>query len=85
MAQTLGAVKVSVNDVASAVRVTVNNTTSKKVQSVGYLPNRTDLTVADLSDVEFSDNLTARSVLTYNSSTEKFVVQDVSRLEGGTF
>jgi hypothetical protein len=87
MAQTLGAVRVTVNNsfTKGVVRVTVNNSSTKRVQSVNYLPSRTDLTLKQMTDITIEDNASQRAVLTYDPTTEKFVAQDVPRLEGGTF
>ena len=69
----------------NTVRVRVNSATSSRVQSIQYAPNTGDFSVKNAKDVEISDNLTGRGVLTYNQTTQEFVVQDVPRLNGGTF
>lgn len=69
----------------NTVRVRVNNGGPSRVQSIQYSPNAGSFNISDATDVEISDDLTGRSVLTYNETTKKFVVQDVPRLEGGTF
>jgi hypothetical protein len=69
----------------NTVKVRVNSSTSTRVQSIQYSPNTNEFSVSNAEDVEISNNLTGRGVLTYNQSTQKFVVQDVPRLNGGTF
>jgi hypothetical protein len=69
----------------NTVRVRVNSGTATRVQSIQYAPNTSDFSVKNATDVEISDNLTGRGVLTYNQTTQEFVVQDVPRLNGGTF
>jgi hypothetical protein len=69
----------------NTVRVRVNSATSSRVQSIQYAPNTGDFLIKDAQDIEISDNLTGRGVLTYNQTTQEFVVQDVPRLNGGTF
>jgi hypothetical protein len=57
------------------------------VQSIQYLPGTLspEFYIRDAKDIEISNNLTGRGVLTYNQTTQEFVVQDVPRLNGGTF
>lgn len=69
----------------NTVRVRVDSGATTRVQSIQYLPNPLDFAIKDASDVEISNNLTGRGVLTYNQITQEFVVQDVPRLNGGTF
>jgi hypothetical protein len=81
MAETVAKVLVSS---PTAIKVRVNNGAPSRVQSIQYAPSAS-FSVQNATDVQISDNLTDRAVLTYNQSTDKFVVQDVPRLEGGTF
>jgi hypothetical protein len=74
MSQTIGTVSVK-----------VNSTPSVRVQSIQYLPNPAEYTIKDASDLEISNNLTGRGVLTYDETNQEFVVQDIPRLNGGTF
>lgn len=69
----------------NAVKVKVNSGLPPRVQSIQYLNNPLDFVIKDAADVEISNNLTGRGVLTYNQTTQEFVVQDVPRLNGGTF
>jgi hypothetical protein len=69
----------------NTVRVRVNSATTSRVQSIQYAPNSGDFALRNATDIEISDNLTGRGVLTYNQTTQEFVVQDVPRLNGGTF
>jgi hypothetical protein len=69
----------------NAVKVRVNSGLPPRVQSIQYLPNPLDFQIKDATDVEISNNLTGRGVLTYNQTTQEFVVQDVPRLDGGTY
>lgn len=69
----------------NTVRVRVDNGATTRVQSIQYLPKTTDFEIKDASDVEISNNLSGRGVLTYDQTTDKFVVQDVPRLDGGTY
>lgn len=69
----------------NAVKVKVNSGLPPRVQSIQYLNNPLDFEIKDASDIDISNNLTGRGVLTYNQTTQEFVVQDVPRLNGGTF
>lgn len=64
------------------VRVRVNTTPAVRVQSIQYIPGKS---IADSTDIVFGDTLSNRSILTYNPTTEKFVVQDAPQINGGTF
>jgi hypothetical protein len=81
MAETISRVTVSS---PSSVKVRVMNGAPTRVQSIQYLPT-SDFYIKDAKDIEISNNLTGRGVMTYNQTTQKFVVQDVPRLNGGTF
>ena len=82
MTQTVSRVLVST---PSSVKVRVTNGAASRVQSIQYAPNPGDFLVKGAKDVEISNNLTGRGVLTYNQTTQEFVVQDVPRLDGGTY
>jgi hypothetical protein len=84
MAETISRVTVSS---PSSVKVRVTNGAPTRVQSIQYLPNALspEFFIRDAKDIEISNNLTGRGVLTYNQTTQEFVVQDVPRLNGGTF
>lgn len=69
----------------NTVRVRVDSGVTTRVQSIQYIPNVNQFSVKNAPDVTISDNVTGRGVLTYNQTTQQFVVQDVPRLEGGTF
>jgi predicted secreted protein len=68
-----------------SVKVRVNTNPAVRVQSIQYLPSTMDNEISNATDVEFGSPLTARSVLTYDQTTEKFIVQDVPQINGGTF
>lgn len=67
------------------VNVRVNSTPSVRVQSIQYIPNLANYTISGAADVDISNNLTGRGVLTYDETNQEFVVQDIPRLNGGTF
>lgn len=67
------------------VNVRVNSSPSVRVQSINYLPTPGDIYVAQAADVEIMNSANNNSVLTYDNETQKFVVQNVPRLNGGTF
>ena len=69
----------------NTVRVRVDSGATTRVQSIQYSPRSENFYVRGAADVEISNNLTGRGVLTYNQTTQEFVVQDVPRLNGGTF
>jgi hypothetical protein len=69
----------------NAVKVRVNSGLPPRVQSIQYLNNPLDFEIRNATDVEISNNLTGRGVLTYNQTTQEFVVQDLPRLDGGTY
>jgi len=66
----------------NTVRVKVNSTPSVRVQTIQYAPGTL---LAGLQDVEFASDLTGRGVVTYDQATQKFIIQDVPQLNGGTF
>ena len=67
------------------VNVRVNTSPVAKVQSIQYLPTAANYTVAGAGDVQIDNTVNNSSVLTYDNTTQKFVVQNVPRLNGGTF
>jgi hypothetical protein len=69
----------------NTVRVRVDSGATSRVQSIQYLPNMISFDIKDAADLQISNNLTGRGVITYNETTQEFVVQDVPRLDGGTY
>jgi hypothetical protein len=67
------------------VNVRVNTAPVARVQSIQYLPTPGEYTVAGAKDVQIDNTVNNSSVLTYDNTTQKFVVQNVPRLNGGTF
>lgn len=67
------------------VNVRVNTSPVARVQSIQYLPTAAAYTVAGANDVQIDNTVNNSSVLTYDNTTQKFVVQNVPRLNGGTF
>ena len=67
------------------VNVRVNTTPSVRVQSINYLPSASDVIIAQAQDVQIDNTANNLSVLTYDNTLQKFVVQNVPRLNGGTF
>lgn len=68
-----------------SVKVSVNPGNTQRVKSFNYLPNPTDVVIANAVDVEILNAANNNSVLTYDSTVQKFVVQNIPRLNGGTF
>lgn len=66
------------------VNVRVNTTPTTRVRNIQYIP-ATSFNVIDATDVQFLNSANNLSVLTYDNNTSKFVVQNVPRLNGGTF
>ena len=91
MSQTISKIRVltspfpTANVSTGTVKVSVNPGNAQKVQSIIYLPNPTDVVLADAVDVEILNSANNLSVLTYDSTIQKFVVQNIPRLNGGTF
>lgn len=91
MTQTIGSVRVKTsalpisNVTTGAVRVSVNPGNAQRVQSINYLPKPIDFLVAEAGDVVVQNTANNNSVLTFDNTTQKFVVQNVPRLNGGTF
>lgn len=67
-----------------AINVRVNTAPATRVQNIQYAP-ATSFSVINASDVQFLNAANNLSVLTYDDTTDKFVVQNVPRLNGGTF
>ena len=91
MPQTIGSIRVKTNSLpianvtTGAVRIAVNQNNPQRVQSINYLPVPIDYTVSQAADVVFQNTANNNSVLTYDNVTQKFVVQNAPRLNGGTF
>ena len=91
MSQTIGSVRVKTsslpiaNVTTGAVRVAVNPGNPQRVQSINYLPAVSEYTVMGAADVVFENAANNCSVLTYDDTRSKFVVQNAPRLNGGTF
>lgn len=91
MSQTIGSVRVqtsslpTTNSTIGSVRVSVNPGNAQRVSTISYLSNAGSFKLSEAGDVDFADELTTRGVMTYDKDTEKFVVQDIPRLDGGTF
>jgi len=91
MTQSIGSIRVKTsslpiaNVTTGAVRIAVNQNNPQRVQSINYLANAADFNVADASDVVFGNTANNNSILTYDNVTQKFVVQNAPRLNGGTF
>jgi hypothetical protein len=89
--QTLGKIRVVTssqpiaNAQLNAVRVAVNPGNSQRVQSITYVPAPGDYTISGATDVQFDNTANNSSILTYDNTTHKFVVQNAPRLNGGTF
>jgi len=73
------------SQVINTVKVSVNPGNTQKVRAFNYLPNSTDLVIANATDVEIQNSANNLSVLTYDSTIQKFVVQNIPRINGGTF
>lgn len=69
-----------------AINVRVNTAPATRVQNIQYAPAAaTSFAVKNATDVQFLNAANNLSVLTYDDTTDKFVVQNVPRLNGGTF
>ena len=66
-------------------KVRINTGTTQRVHSVNYLPTPSDYTVAQANDVRIDNTTNNSSVLTYDSVSQTFKVQNVPRINGGTF
>lgn len=69
------------------VNVRINTSPVARVRTIQYSPGSGGGTfsVSQATDVQFLNTENNLSVLTYDDTTEKFVVQNVPRLNGGTF
>lgn len=91
MTQTIGSIRVKTsslpvaNVTTGAVRIAVNPNNAQRVQSINYLPSSGNFRVSDASDVQFDNTANNNSILTYDNTINKFVVQNAPRLNGGTF
>lgn len=91
MTQSIGSVRVKTsslpiaNVTTGAVRIAVNPGNAQRVQSIQYLPVNSNYTVKGAGDVIFENSSNNASILTYDSTIDKFVVQNAPRLNGGTF
>jgi hypothetical protein len=88
MTQTLGSVRVvtSSSPIANvstgSVKVSVNPGNAQRVQSISYT---SEMKVSNASDVAFENTANNNAVLTYDNITQNFVVQNVPRINGGSF
>jgi hypothetical protein len=88
MTQTLGSVRVvtSSSPIANvstgSVKVSVNPGNAQRVQSISYT---SEMKVSSASDVAFENTANNNAVLTYDNITQNFVVQNVPRINGGSF
>lgn len=91
MSQTIAKVRVvtSSQPIANAqvgsVKVSVNPGNAQRVQSLNYLPVPGDFQVSQAADVTIQNTANNSSVLTYDSVSQSFKVQNVPRINGGTF
>jgi hypothetical protein len=68
------------------VNVRVNTTPVARVRTIQYSPATSGtFSVSQATDVEILNTENNMSVLTYDDTTDKFVVQNIPRLNGGTF
>lgn len=91
MTQTIGSVRVKTsslpiaNVTTGAVKVAVNAGNPQRVQSINYLTAPGDFNVSQAGDVVFDNTENNSSILTYDNTIQKFVVQNAPRVNGGTF
>ena len=91
MTQSIGSVRVKTsslpiaNVTTGAVRIAVNPGNPQRVQSFNYLTTPGDFSIMNAADVIFENSANNASMLTYDNTIEKFVVQNAPRLNGGTF
>ena len=91
MTQSIGSIRVKTsslpiaNVTTGAVRIAVNAGNPQRVQSINYLPAPSDFLIAHAGDVLIQNTANNSSVLTYDNTINKFVVQNAPRLNGGTF
>lgn len=71
------------------VNVRINTSPVARVRTIQYSPGSGGgggtFSVSQATDVQFLNTENNLSVLTYDDTTDKFVVQNVPRLNGGTF
>jgi len=70
---------------ARTVNVRVNTNPATRVRTIQYSAAGASFSVSDATDVIFQNTENNLSVLTYDDNINKFVVQNVPRLNGGTF
>ena len=70
---------------ARTVNVRVNTNPATRVRTIQYSASGVPFNVSDAADVIFQNTENNLSVLTYDDNIDKFVVQNVPRLNGGTF
>jgi hypothetical protein len=70
-------------DPIGSVKVKVNSQSSQRVQSIQYLATGSAFAIKNAYDLEFG-NMTS-PIITYNATTEKFIVQTLKAIDGGTF
>jgi hypothetical protein len=70
---------------ARTVNVRVNTNPATRVRTIQYSAAGASFSVSDATDVIFQNTENNLSVLTYDDNIDKFVVQNVPRLNGGTF
>jgi hypothetical protein len=91
MSQSIGTIRVRTDSIpdtdvtTGAVKISVNPNNAQRVQSINYLPVPSAFFVRDAGDVQFDNTANNRSVLTYDNITQKFIVQNAPRIDGGTF
>lgn len=91
MTQSIGSIRVKTSSLPTAnvstgaVRIAVNPNNPQRVQSINYLSAPGDFYIAQAADLEIGNTANNNSILTYDNTTQKFVVQNAPRLNGGTF
>lgn len=66
------------------INVRLNTSPVARVRTIQYAPS-TAISIKDAEDYVFENSEGNLSVLTYDAITDKIVVQNVPRLNGGTF
>lgn len=91
MSQSIGSIKVktsslpTVNVTTGAVKIAVNSNNPEKVRSIQYLANPANFSIINAQDVQLENTANNNSVLTYDASSQKFLIQNVPGINGGTF
>lgn len=71
------------------IKVRVNTAPTARVRTIQYSPGQAgqagEFAIANATDIVFENTVNNLSVLTYDDNIDKFVVQNVPRLNGGTF